>query len=316
MPALYTLHFLDVPITYTNNRFRLSNDPEFPLNTYPSMDAKTAGVRADPYCPQTHGNLVRYPGNLGFDPTELDYGWQVFLQMNYPIQDPAMARRFYNIRGVRTQPDQQTPISDTVGSVTWDWIPSNFNPADPSPIVDGGNVPGDNTQPAWTARLVTNDPSHSIAVKGDDLEHMFLMNSAQTLEAISSILCPMRAAMKRPAKPRPVTPPASSQDVNRFLQSLYRYKWEHDWLPINDAEAFRVLRQELKVNLGSIARRIMMDIMKRPQPPEAVKPRGGAPAAPDARPTTKRRSGPQIASPGRKAARATARRPRSKSGKK
>ena len=26
--------------------------------------------------------------------------------------------------------------SNTVGSVTWDWIPTNFDATDPSPIVD------------------------------------------------------------------------------------------------------------------------------------------------------------------------------------
>jgi len=172
-PSLYTVLFLD-EATYNNSIY--------PVLAYPSMDATIAGLRADPYNPQTNGSLVRYPANTGFDRAELDYGRLQFQQMAAPMA-VNLSQKFYNICGVRT-------VNDTVGSVTWDWIRPNFNPLiHPSPIADAGFMPGDDTQPAWTACLATNDPIRCIAVTDSNIEHMFLMNHAGILNAIASILC-------------------------------------------------------------------------------------------------------------------------------
>ena len=52
LPALYTLHYLD-EATYreTATQSGLATNREFPLASYPSMDATTATVRADPNQP-------------------------------------------------------------------------------------------------------------------------------------------------------------------------------------------------------------------------------------------------------------------------
>jgi hypothetical protein len=166
LPGLYVLHFLD-EATFNNgtNQAALTALAEpFPLAGYPSLDAANANMLADAYNPQTSGPLVRYPTLAGFDRTELDYARLQFQYLASPM-DPHLAQKFYNIRGVRTAADQQTPINDTVGNITWAFIPTNFDSGDPSPIADGAAVPGDNTLPAWSTRLATNAPNRCITVK-------------------------------------------------------------------------------------------------------------------------------------------------------
>ena len=102
LPALYTLHYLDES-TYseTATQSGLALDPEFPMAVYPSMDATTVALRADPYNPKTNGRLVRYPTMTGFDLAELDYARLQAQQLVAPM--PAhLAEKFYNIRGVGT----------------------------------------------------------------------------------------------------------------------------------------------------------------------------------------------------------------------
>ena len=174
-PACYTWMFLEEQ-TVADNQIALANDPEYPLLSYPSTD-KTMGGPADPYNPQTKGALVRYPGvNSGFDEDELDHAKQLVRYLASEL-DPALAAKFINIRG-------DTNANDTAGSTTWDWVP----PTDPSPIADGADVPGDGTQPAWTARHVGLAAANVITVKGADVEHVFSMNSPATLNALAGVL--------------------------------------------------------------------------------------------------------------------------------
>jgi hypothetical protein len=158
LPAPYTLQYLD-EATYRERATQsaLAHDPEFPLLSYPSMDATDTTVRADAYNPKINGSRVRYPGETGFDLAELDYGRLQAQQLVAPMV-PNLAEKFYNIRGVITEDDQQTPKSTTPGDVTWDWVPTSFDATDPSPISDVTMVPGDETQPAWSTRLATNAP--------------------------------------------------------------------------------------------------------------------------------------------------------------
>ncbi len=274
LPGLYTLHFLDEG-TYIANELQLTTDPEFPLASYPSIDATIANLRADPYHPQTNGSLVRYPSMTGFNRSELDYAGLQFLLMAAPIA-PNLLQKFYNIRGVRTQADQKTPISDTVGSATWDWIQTDFGASDTSPIVDSGvGVPGDDTQPAWSARLVTNAASRCITVKGSDINHMFIMNHAQVLSAFETILCTPGAAMSPPGTAQPE--PASDKDVVEFLRWLAKQGSRiKRWPRFDDEELLKFIPPEFREKLGGIARRIMMDIMKRPAPKGLSGPAGGA----------------------------------------
>jgi hypothetical protein len=262
LPALYTLHFLD-EVTY-NNSANHSHDPDFPLPSYPSMDVTDPNLRADPYNPQTNGGLVRYPAITGFDRCELDYARAQFQLMAGPM-DPTLLQNFYNIRGVRTKGDEQTPISDTKGGVTWNWIQTNFDSADTSPIVEGEDVQGDGTQPAWTARLATNDPRRVITVRGSDIEHICMMNHALVLGAIAAILGVRGAAMSR----RDTAPPepASDEDVVKFLRWLSEHpEVVRRWPRLNDPKLRKFIPQQFKKSIGAIARRILMDIMKRPAP--------------------------------------------------
>ena len=163
LPALYALHYLDEQ-TFIANEAALRSGP-YPIPDYPSLDTTTYGLRADPYNPQTNGSLVRYPGLIGFSITELDYAKLELRTLASPM-DPTLLRKFHNIRGVKTTSDQKTPVNDTVGNVTWDWIPPNFDADDISPIEDHANrVPGDGTQPAWTTCMVTN-AARCVTVKG------------------------------------------------------------------------------------------------------------------------------------------------------
>jgi hypothetical protein len=174
-PACYAWMFLDEQ-TYIDNQAALAADPKYPLLTYPSTD-KDTGVTADPYNPQTNGALVRYPTpSAGFDATELAHAKQLVRYLASDLE-PALAAKFFNIRG-------DTTLNDTGGSTTWDWVP----PTDPTPIKDGAGVPGDGTQPAWTARHVGLPAANVITVTGTDVEHTFTMNSPTTLGKLAGVL--------------------------------------------------------------------------------------------------------------------------------
>jgi hypothetical protein len=308
LPAPYTLHFLD-EATFGDSATvsaLTTLAPEFPLPGYPSMDATTAGLRADPYNPQTNGSLVRYPVLTGFDLGELDYARLQFQQLAAPMA-PNLLQKFYNIRGVRTQLDQQTPISDTPGSVTWDWIPTTFDETDPTPIIDSGHVPGDDTQPAWSAHLATNDPARRITVRASNVHHMFLMNHSKTLQELESILCASGVAMRSPITNQPE--PASDEDLIAFMRWLDTQRGRKTWPRLDDPKILRVVPAEFREKLPAIAARIMMDILKRPAPPalSGLTDRGTGPRP--KRPKPRRRKKP-TGKPARRKPASRRRRPR------
>jgi hypothetical protein len=155
-PGPFVYPFLDEE-TFNNSANHgalASADDECPLPDYPSIDAVNEHVRADADNPQTHGSRIRYPGRTGFNRSELEYAKRQFQQLASPM-NPTLLTKFHNIRGVRTKRDGE-PLRNTVGSLTWDWM-ENFDASDQSPIDNKpALVPGDDTQPAWTARLATN----------------------------------------------------------------------------------------------------------------------------------------------------------------
>jgi hypothetical protein len=273
LPAPYTLHFLD-EATFADSATvsaLTTLAPEFPLPGYPSMDATTPTLRADPYNPQTNGSLVRFPVATGFSLAELDYARLQFQQLAAPMA-PNLLQKFHNIRGVRTQLDQQTPISDTPGSVTWQFIPTTFNATNATPIVDSGQVPGDDTQPAWSACLATNDPARRITVKASNVNHMFLMNHSKTLAELESILCAPGVAMNPPVANQPN--PASDDDLIAFIRWLDTQRSRKKWPRLDDPKIFDAVPPEFREKLPAIAARIMMDLMKRPAPPALLGPAG------------------------------------------
>ncbi len=234
------------------------------------MDAADATVRADAYNPKTNGSLVRYPAGTGFDLAELDYARLQIQQLAAPMA-ASLAEKFYNIRGVTTQSDGQTPRNNTPSELTWDWVPTSFDSTDPSPIVDGPKVPGDNTQPAWSARLATNAPARCITVKAQDMSHLLIMNNARTLNALGSILCAPGAAMSPSVPPPPE--PASDEDLIAFMRWLRkRPRRKAPSLRFDDPARRDLVPPEFRDKLPGITLRIIMDIMKRPAPPGASGP--------------------------------------------
>jgi len=288
LPAPYTLHYLD-EATYraTAAQAGLAGDPEFPLAAYPSTDATVGTALADAYNPGTNGSRVRYPGKTGFDLAELDYARLQLQQLAAPM--PAhLAEKFFNIRGVTTESDGQTPKPNTKGNVTWDWISTSFDATDPSPIADGALVPGDDTQPAWTARLATNAPARCITVRDSTLDHMMLMKHPRTLDALGSILRAPGAAIRLPA---PLPPePASDADLVVFLRWLRaRPRRKGPTLRFDDPALRDLVPAELRAQLPGITLRIVTDILKRPAPPGLS---GPGPKRPR-RKRTPRRSAPK-----------------------
>jgi len=180
LPASYAWQFLDYG-TFVNNQTAFATDtttPAYPLPAYPSVD-KTTGVVADPYNPGTKGSLSRYPSATGFDAQELSDAKTLVQYLASPLS-PGLAQKFFNIRG-------DTGAKSTISSTTWDWVP----PTDPTPIANvAPKVPGDDTQPAWTARHLDLGayPGHVITVSGSDVDHMFTMNSPRTLDALAGVL--------------------------------------------------------------------------------------------------------------------------------
>ena len=264
LPALYTLHYLDEQTFISNEAALRSGD--YPIPDYPSLDVATPGLRADPYNPQTYGSLVRYPGLIGFDVAELDYAKLELRTLASPM-DPALLAKFHNIRGVRTRSDDKTPVNNTVGNVTWDWIPSNFDADDDPPIEDDANrLPGDGTQPGWTTCMVTN-AARCVTVKGSTIDHAFLMNHTGVLQAIQAILCPEGATVN-PRKTREPEPAADEEVVEFF-------RWLSENLPairalkvksFEDPRFQELLGPARRMRLPSIARRFISDVMMRPGP--------------------------------------------------
>jgi hypothetical protein len=272
LPACYTLHFLDeATFNDTSTQAVLLGDA-FPIPGYPSMDATTAGVRADPYNPQTNGSLVRYPGMTGFDYPELAYGKSQF-QALASHMDPVLLQKFHNIRGVQTGADGTTPVNNTIGSVTWDWILPNFDAADPSPIKKGPKLPGDGTQPAWTAFLAAN-AARCVTVKGRTIDHMFLMNDTGVLEAIQAILCPEGVAVSPSETSEPE--PASDDEIVEFMTWLSQHLLQIRSFDSFDDPKFVELISTTGFadRMPNIARRFISDVMKRPGPDGLRPPRG------------------------------------------
>jgi hypothetical protein len=176
MPACYTLPYLDAG-TYSTNQTALANDPQSPqfsLAGYPSHDAANPAQMADPFNPVGQ----RYPGNTGFDMSELQFGLKIFQQLTAPLTQ--YADKFFNIRGIEATPNT------VVGGISWKVLPTPANPKQ-SPIVNRPpQVPGDGVQPGWSARHVALPSSQWRTVA--NVDHMFMMEYRATQRIIGQVL--------------------------------------------------------------------------------------------------------------------------------
>jgi hypothetical protein len=258
MPGLYVLHFLDYQ-TYQRDRAALEGD-EFPLVAYPSVDAETR-ADLDPWTQQTDPKgRLRYPEKtMGFHSAELTHALGVFQRMAAPISD----QRFYNIRGVRVDEDGK-PLSNTLSTVTCGWIREQFHPKDGCPIANAkARVPGDDTQPAWTARLASNDPKRCITVRDKDLSHMFLMSNPAALREVARILLGPHAAA-RVINVRPLPERASQDEFARFRTWMKEYGRGRSTQEPSDEEILGAMPADIRSDLARTAPSIIEEILKRP----------------------------------------------------
>jgi len=180
----YSLLFLDWD-TFQRDGAQLRQDPNYPLLNYPILDA-TNGVPADPYDPQTNGAKVRYPQLYGFDWSMLGNGKAIYDQVA-ALLDPTISAKFFNIRGVTTK--NGVDVNETVTHQTWDWIDPDFDPIDVNncPITDYLG-PGDGTLPAWSTRFVQTPAANVLTLRGDDIDHMFMMNNTQVFNTLLTVI--------------------------------------------------------------------------------------------------------------------------------
>jgi hypothetical protein len=151
------------------------------------MDRDDPTLPADPYDaePDAKG-MVRYPLQHGFESSLLYRANVVARRISSPLTDTAIAGKFYNIRGVRSENGQ--PANSTAVSQTWGRIAPNYDPDnDPDPIIPT-NGPGDTVQPAWTTRLHGLPDDHVITIVGDDIEHMVMMEHQGVQTKIAELL--------------------------------------------------------------------------------------------------------------------------------
>ena len=264
LASTYELQFLD-EATYNANQTALANDPEgYNLLSYPSMDATTVGLRADPYNPVpgqpgpgATGN-VRYISNHKFDWSLLASALGVYQSVAAPLT-ATTAAKFYNLRGVQFK--NGAALNNTVVSQTWRLVPPTFDPdADPDPFTDALG-PGDGTQPAWTTRLLGLPDGHVITVKGD-LEHQTLMNQRRVQTKIAVLLgLPTKKVKHMRTRKMPAT---SRTELNKFTARA-RAAIEKEESAEKRSEIIRkVLRQYTPDQLQALLGRAYLDALKSP----------------------------------------------------
>ncbi len=264
LPNTYQLQFLD-EATYNANQTALANDPEgYNLVSYPSMDATTVGLRADPYNPVpgqpgpgATGN-VRYISNHKFDWSLLASALGVYQSVAAPLT-ATTAAKFYNIRGVQFKKGKV--LNHTVVSQKWQLVPPTFDPdTDPDPFTDALGA-GDGTQPAWTTRLVGLPDGHVITVKGD-IEHQTLMNRSRVQAKIAALLgLPAKQVKQMRTREMPAT---SRTELNKFIARA-RAAIEKEESPTKRTELLReILRQYTPDQLHALLGRAYLDALKSP----------------------------------------------------
>jgi hypothetical protein len=182
MPACYTLPYLDYQSTYGTYGTTLAADPAFPLPNYPSDFALGNPQQiADPFMPVQR----QYPDDRGFEANLLTDGLTVFRVLACPPL-PRYADKFFNIRGIQTA--NNTALQNTVQGITWQLLANPPHCPAVSPISDDQPLgPGDDTQPAWSARHVALPRTQWVDVKAV-IDHMFMMEYPETQATIAQVL--------------------------------------------------------------------------------------------------------------------------------
>lgn len=175
----YELPFLDVQ-NYVAAETALAAD-DYPLLSYPSVDAVVPSTLADPFHPTAH----RYPphAETGFDTTALataDHELDLLMSSLPPDRQPI----FTAIRGVISD-HSANPLNSTPSGIRWRTLPSGpYNPSQ-NPIVDGPWVPGDGTLPAWSTYLIG---ASTRVVKAPDIDHAYLLEHPEVQAVLGQLL--------------------------------------------------------------------------------------------------------------------------------
>ena len=210
----YFLHFLDAG-TYAANQAALAADPDFPLSDYPSKDADDLTEFADAFLPTDRSGLFRYPQYI--NAARIADGLATY--QNIAKDLPAgIAPKFYSFRGVQTR--NGTARTNTVVSQTWARIDRPFDPDEavfPFAFVGGA---GDDTIPAWSARLISHErqyPDNAITLTGS-LEHITLMEYSATQNQLHQLLFPQD--IQPDTQVDEIIPVASWAEVAGFVKTL------------------------------------------------------------------------------------------------
>jgi hypothetical protein len=177
-PGCYAYNYMDRPM-YTANELAFQADPDCVLMDYPGKDAVLTTTDVDPYTPGPQ----RYPTGIGVTPAMLAAGLATYQKIATGPPPGPKLDALYCLRGV-----QQS--NSTVGGIQWRSLLSTYTAGNPpSPITDDpGLVPGDDTQPGWTARLLGLPPTHIFTVSIGPHGHMFMMNEPTVLTTIGLLI--------------------------------------------------------------------------------------------------------------------------------
>jgi hypothetical protein len=263
LPGGYEYLYLDHE-TYQANKMAFVNDQDgYNLTGYPSMDRDDPTVVADPYDAQPDDNgMVRYPLHYGFESSLLYRGNVIARRVSSPFTDPAIAAKFFNIRGVQSENGQV--VNNTVVSQTWGRISPDFDPDnDPDPIVDTMG-PGDDTQPAWTTRLLGLPATQVITIVGDDINHPLMMELPTVQKEIAELLGLNPAVMKfKSGNMGQVA--ASRVEFNNFLDGMRKVTADQEQAPKRrKALKSQYLRRFKPEELQRFLARYYLDALKSP----------------------------------------------------
>jgi Lecithin:cholesterol acyltransferase len=276
MPGGYEFLYLDAD-TFQANMAAFQSDPKYPLLSYPSIDAIDPTQWADPYHPTPAGAAVRYPFFDNHNMTLLGNGLQALQDVSTPL-DPAIANKFYNIRGVQTQAGKD--VNGTAVSQVWARV-QNFDPdgGDADPITDTLG-PGDGVQPAWGARLLqllqapytTTNPPHVITIRNSDIDHVTMMNATSVLQKLGTLLG-VGSSVKAMAKWKQA-PQASRLELNKFIDGLSRsLRASEPSVEARRDALDRYLAKYKPADLHKLLRRGYSDLLKSPSLKVAPRPK-------------------------------------------
>jgi pimeloyl-ACP methyl ester carboxylesterase len=224
LPGGYSLFFLDGD-TFDTHCGGLLHDKDAPLDRYPSWDRTDANVRVDPYAfpadNPANPNLCRYPirnpnpaHNWPWFGDYLAKGLCDYQGVASPL-DASVRGKFHNIRCIQTS--GRTDMAATKIMQRWNWydVTRNRMPQ-ASGVIETFGGPGDGVIPAWSGRLVTQDPANIHTIRGETtgptpLEHMALMNHPAVRGELIKLIVGDQAAQ---IVVTPAPEPASIEDFN------------------------------------------------------------------------------------------------------